>query len=192
MAFPNRVDVVAYNLNQKKFEWKHENLTPTGNSNHQQIFIHLDFAYFAGGSIYYCLDLKSGEILWQYTHPTEVNGFLLYKPTYVENDKSIIVQDAGFMLFSLNAENGSVKWINKEDKGGHAAGSPQLYNGIIYYVADASLCDVRASNGNLLWKERPYKNGSQLFQGDITIDPGRGVLYATDKKHLYCIRLYED
>src|SRR5690606_1345264 len=57
MAIPDRVDVVAYNLRTLEIEWKHENLTKNGNSNHQQIFIHDNKAYFGGSLTFYCFDM---------------------------------------------------------------------------------------------------------------------------------------
>lgn len=192
MAFPNRVDVVAYNLNQKEIEWNHDNLTSTGNSNHQQILVHENNAFFGGAKSYYCFDLLTGQIKWQYEHPEGVTPFALFQSTINPHNNSVIVKDGLDGLFSFEISTGSILWYNKE--AGNSTGSyntaPRYHNDIIYYHADASLCAVRASTGKLLWKERPFKNGSQLFYGDIVIDPERGVLYATDRKHLYCIKLY--
>ena len=192
MAFPNRVDVVAYNLNLKKIEWKHDDLTRLGDSNHQQIFIHENKAYFGGGTAFYCFAMTDGNIIWQHEHPSGIISYFLHKTVFAAQENLIIVKDGGRKLFAFDSETGSVKWVNEDNNAGSASGSPVYHNGILYYTADASLFGIRASNGELLWKERPFKNGTQDFQGEIAIDPERGVLYATDSKHLYCIRLYED
>jgi outer membrane protein assembly factor BamB len=192
MALPNRIDVLAWNMKTKEVVWRHDDLSIGKNSNHQQILIVNDKAYFGGGTAFYCFDMLDGEIVWQYNHPSGTNAFGLYKTAYAEAENKIIVKDASDKLFGFNALTGAVDWV-RSDAGisSVGSGSPVYYNGIVYYTMQTLLWAVRASDGAILWSERsdkPFYKTS--FRGDVAIDPVRKVLYATDETRLFAIKLY--
>jgi len=192
MAFPNRVDVVAYNMTKEEVIWQHDDLTALGNSNHQQIFILDDKAYFSGGTAFYCFDIPTGEILWQFDHPSGINGFGFYKTTYAESANLIIVKDAADRLYAFHPLYGNIVWVTSEvGDSGNTTGSPSYHDGIIY-IANSQLKAFRAINGQMLWDERPPSITTTYFRGDVAIDPDRGVLYASDRRYLMAIKLYED
>lgn len=191
MAFPDRVDVVAWNMTKEETVWQHDDLTRLGNSNHQQIFMLQDKAYFGGGTAFYCFDMFSGNIVWEYEHPSGINGFGLYKIIYAEKENSIIVKDAGTSIFAFHPDSGNIKWNTNHGGGG---GSPAYHDGFIYFTSFALLYCVQASNGILLWSERSSRIplGQTSFGGDVAIDTVGRVLYATDDNELFAIKLYND
>ncbi len=66
MAFPTRrIDLLAYNLTADSILWWHKDIDPNGNSNIQQINIFDDKVVFFSARLVHCVDLPSGEILWQ-------------------------------------------------------------------------------------------------------------------------------
>jgi outer membrane protein assembly factor BamB len=192
MALPNRVDVLAWNMRTKEVVWRHDDITKHGNSNHQQIIIHDNKAYFSGGAAFYCFDMFDGEIVWQYNHPSGLVGFLYLKPLILEQENLVIVKDAGNLLLAFDLKNGAIKWQTTES-GNYTlgSGSPSYHNGIIYFTNRNLLWAVRASNGDILWSERSDKPlYKTTFNGDVAIDPERKLLYATDETRLFAIKLY--
>jgi outer membrane protein assembly factor BamB len=193
MSSPNRVDVVAWNMTHQRIEWIHEDLTQDGNSNHQQIFLHDNKAYFGGSLTYYCFDMFTGNILWSYDHPDQTTSFSILKTIYAESVDAIIVKAVS--LFAFDPITGAIKWINHN--AGISSGSsasPVYHDEVIYYTADSKLWAVRARNGVVLWSESSARipMGESTFRGAVTIDPDRRVLYATSRDRLFAIRLYED
>lgn len=188
----NRVDVVVWNMAQSRIEWKHEDLTKDGNSNNRQIFLHDDKAYFGGSLTFYCFDMFTGEILWEFDEPNAYSSFSIFNSSYASSINAIIVR-AGGDLYAFNPDNGSIRWKKFIDGSGNS-GSPVYYDGIIYATSRNLLYSVRASNGQVLWSESSSRipMGESNFRGELAIDPERRVLYATSRDKLFAIKLYED
>jgi hypothetical protein len=191
----SRVDVVAWNMDKQEVMWRHDDIAGLGNSNHQQIIIHEEKAYFGAGTTFYCVEMNSGQILWHYDHPSGINSFMLYRPVIAEDENLIIVKDAGGKFTGFDLETGNIRMIN--DGSGHStvtSGSPIYHKGIIYFTERSRLYAVRVSTGETLWEERstgtPF--GATSFQGEIAIDRERGILYATSSDKLFAIRVYEE
>jgi hypothetical protein len=192
MAFNDRVDVLAYNLNSRMILWKHENLTPDGNSNHQQIYIHDNKAFFGGSTVFYAFDLLTGKILWTFNEPRGHNSFMIDDPTYCPITNALIVR-GGTKLYSFVPNTGSLNW--SIDIGGNSdSGSPTVYKGIIYITSDHRLMAIRSLDGTILYKEfeNGPKWGTPTFGRNIVIDSTRNCLYVTDRLRLYAIKLYEE
>ena len=191
----NRVDVVAWNMDKKEVVWRHDDLTALGNSNHQQITLHDDKAYFAGATAFYCFDMFTGEILWQFDHPSGINSFLFYRPVIAEDENLIIVKDGGGRFRGFDLETGNVRMFNEGS--GHStvsSGSPIYHDGIIYFTERSRLYAVRVATSETLWEESSsgIPLGPKTFQGELAIDRERGILYATSSDRLFAIRVYED
>ncbi len=191
MSLPNRVDVIAWNMSRKDFEWKHDDLTRLGNSNVAQFMIIENRAYFMGGTAFYCFDMFSGDILWQFNHPSGINSLLFYKPLFIEEENMVVLKDDSSNLYAFDADSGATIWVNN-DAGNSSinAGSPKYYNGVIYYVMSRYLWAVRVSNGEILWSEKSDPNNIDIFNGEVAVDPERGCLYVSDRKYLYAVKLY--
>ncbi len=130
MAFPERVDVVAYNMNNREIMWKHENITPNGNSNHQQIFIVDNKAFFGGSTIFFAFDLFTGKIIWSFAEPRGKTSFMIHNPSFCYKTNALIVRGGGY-LYSIIPQTGSLNWAIFIDGDG-SSGSPTVHNGIIY------------------------------------------------------------
>lgn len=192
MAFPNRVDVVAWNLSKSELLWKRDNVTRDGNSNHQQIFIHDNKAYFGGSVTFFCFDLFNGNIIWQHDAPQGRTAFMGRDVVFAEFINSIIVVGDGIM-YAFNASNGQIRW-QVPSLGSAESGNPAYHNGIIYRTVRGLLCAYRATNGQQVWSESSAKTQFQTssFRGEIAIDREKGILYVTDQDELFAIKVYKD
>ena len=190
----NRVDVLAWNMSKREVKWRHDDITNLGNSNHQQILIYDNKAYFGGGTTFYCFEIISGQILWKYDHPSGINSFMLYNPVVAEDEKLIVVKDAGGEFRGFDLMTGTVRMFSAGSGSSTASsGSPIYYKGVVYFTERGLLYAIRATNGSLLWSERSSRHpmGSTSFQGELAIDRERGILYATDEDELFAIRVIE-
>ncbi len=193
MSSPNRVDVVAWNMTQRRVEWQHNSLTKLGNSSTAQIHMLKDRAYFAGGTAFYCFDMRTGRIDWSYDHPSGINGFMLYETVYASDEDLLIVKDASDLLYAFRPETGQIAWQTKDaGQSSVSAGSPSYHDGIIYYCTLSRLYAVRAATGKVIWSERsPNRVTQPTFSGTVAVDPERGLLYACDQYYVMAIRLPE-
>ncbi len=187
----NRVDVLAYNLTQRKVEWQHEDIEPRGQSSVRQVFIHEDKAYFQGSNTIYCFDLlNGGEIRWYNRYLSPLRSFGNSNIVYAKEEDLIIYKNDGEFLTAVDPLTGTVKW---EISNAGAGAYPMIYHaGIVYYTTGGSLYAVRAFNGEVMWSERsPSRVSTPIFSGTVAVDPERGLLYACDRYYVMAIRLLE-
>jgi outer membrane protein assembly factor BamB len=193
MALPNRVDVVAWNLSKSELLWKRENVTRDGNSNHQQIFLHDNKAYFGGSVTFFCFDMFTGDIVWQYEAPSGQTPYMITKPTYAESVNAIILV-GGEKMTAHDIRNGRIIW-QVDSPGSINSGSPIYHDKIIYTTISGGLLNAyRAINGQVVWSERSSKTPFETtsFRGEIAIDREKGILYVTDQDELFAIKVYKE
>ncbi len=191
MAFPDRVDIVAWNHRKKNILWRHNHISPIRNSSYKQIMILKDKAYFSASSVFYCFDMRTGEIIWKFDHPSGINSMLYYSPVYAESENAIILKDDGDMLFSFDADTGEVNWsFNNRGASSVSAGSPVYHNGVVYYCTAGKLFAVVAATGKVLLRESSSID-IYNFRGDLALDRDNDILYAMDGRRIYAIKTLE-
>jgi len=96
MAFPTRrIDLLAYNLTADSILWWHKDVDPNGNSNIQQINIFDDKVVFFSARLVHCVDLPSGEILWQSKlNENENRNFILASAEQVGENTVVIANES--------------------------------------------------------------------------------------------------
>ncbi len=192
MSSPNRVDVVAWNMTRRRVEWRHDNLEPLGNSSLLQVLVLGDRLYFQGGATLYCMDMRTGEIRWQFRHPSNANALLYHRILYAADEDLVILKDDDDILYAFRPETGQVAWQRREaGQSSVGAGSPVYHRGIIYYCTFARLYAVRAATGQVIWEERSNLHWQSQFSGELAVDSERGLLYACDQHYVMAIRLPE-
>jgi outer membrane protein assembly factor BamB len=191
MSMPNRVDVVAWNLSKKRVLWKRENLTSLGNSTASQMNVINNKTYFMGGTALHCLDLFTGKTLWQWDHPSGINGLILTQPLYDPDRNVLFVRDMVTELRAFDPETGEVLWHNKDTGANNSdLGQMSLFNDVIYFTNDAKLWAVDALNGETIWEEPTYYSTiNYRFTSGVSIDTQRNLLYTSDQQWLYGIPL---
>ena len=188
----DRVDVVAWNMDKKEVVWRHDDITPNGNSNHQQILIQNDKAYFGGSVSFFCFDMRDGEIVWRFDDNSGHTPFMGLRSVVAKSINALVVTGSRD-IFAFDIESGMIKW-RRPFEGSISSGSPVYHDGIIYITGRGLLYAYRASDGELLWAESSsgIPLGPKTFQGELAIDRERGILYATSSDRLFAIRVYED
>ncbi len=191
MAFPDRVDIVAWNHSKKENLWRHDHISPIKNSSNKQIMILKDRAYFSASSVFYCFDMRSGDIIWKFDHPSGINSMLYYSPVYAENENAIILKDDADRLISFDADTGEINW-NFTNRGASSvgAGSPVYHNGVVYYCMAGRLYAVVAATGKVLLRE---SSSIEIynFRGELAVDRENDILYAMDGRRIYAIKTLE-
>jgi hypothetical protein len=96
MAFPTRrIDLLAYNLTADSILWWHKDLDPNGNSNIQQINIFDDKVVFFSARLVHCVDLPSGNFLWQSNlNESEKRNFILASAEQVGGNTLVIANES--------------------------------------------------------------------------------------------------
>jgi len=96
MAFPTRrIDLLAYNLTADSILWWHKDVDPNGNSNIQQINIFDDKVVFFSARLVHCVDLPSGEILWQSNlNESKNRNFILASGEQVGENTLVIANES--------------------------------------------------------------------------------------------------
>nr|MBS0036956.1 PQQ-like beta-propeller repeat protein [Saprospiraceae bacterium] len=106
---------------------------------------------------------------------------------------AILVKGNSPRLYGLDPETGAENlFISDATEDSVSSGSPSYHNGIIYYNTSSHLHAVRATTGEMLWKERSFMNTNSRLNGDIGIDEDNGLLFAADGYYLFAIKMYED
>jgi len=193
MAVPNRVDVVAFSLNTREILWRHNDVNTSGNSNHQQMLVMNDKAYIMAGEVVIAYDMFTGEVVWEhFTHDLAIR-FMFHNFEYAESINAILVKGNNHRLYGLDPETGEKNlFVEDATDDSISSGSPIYSNGIIYYNTSRYLHAMRASTGEILWKERSFMNTNSRFNGDIGIDEENGLLFAADGYFLYAIKIVDE
>lgn len=188
MAFENRVDLLAWNMTKKKLIWKHDRISPSGNSANAQIKIFNGKAYFCADTIMYCVDIKTGNILWFHRE----GGIMFNDPIYAEKEGAIILKLTSDKVISFDESTGNILW--ESNSLGHTsvdAGQAVYHNSIIYLCTSHRLHAMSAITGKLLVREKSSIYGSLGFTGEVAIDHERGILFASDNKKIFAIKTLE-
>lgn len=191
MAFPERIDIEAWNITKQKSEWRYNDVAKHDNSNHQQIFMLKDKAYFMAGATIYCFNIKGGEIVWQFNHPSGKNSFMFRKFAYCKDEYLLIHKD-GSSLLAFDPDSGELVYRNMSAGDSDvSAGSPVCAKGMIYYTASLKLHAHKASQGKLIWDKISKMDYNSHFSGDIALDEENGIMYVSDRYYLLAINFHE-
>jgi outer membrane protein assembly factor BamB len=185
----NRAHLYAFNLRTRSYEWQLKDFVPGGNMSAELPTIDGDRMYLIGFPTVYCIDLNTGDILWE--KPFEKSPGV---STAVCEDV-LFVQSSDRGCWGFDKYTGAEIWFQPDPVG--TAIEIKFFDGIIYYTATGSsrLFAINASNGELIWKEKSPNYGKYSNVGfdwtRIVIDEKRRVLYACDGHFIMCIELPE-
>lgn len=189
--FGNRLDLYAWNITQKRYEWIINDPEPLdGNSSVGDPVIHDGKLYFRGGYTLFCIDIATGAILWQRKFENHLEHLVISALVLAEG--KLILQTAYGFLYALNPQTGSIIWKSEW----HGGNCKQMlyYKGNVYFASggDGKLHAVRVSDGRTIWKEKSPnagKYGTSSITTGIAINEQLGYLYTTDDRYLICIKL---
>jgi outer membrane protein assembly factor BamB len=148
------------------------------------------YAYLAGGSFVYAVDLENGSEVWRY--PAEADSKLLfYANPVLTADGQLLVGSAGttHSFVSLDPATGKENWVETFGQGAWLA-SPLVLNETIFAPNTDGFLHVRNLNGKeaadpiklggALWSA-PTTDGTLLYVASLdhhvhVIDPARGTV----------------
>jgi outer membrane protein assembly factor BamB len=184
MAFPRRIDLVAYNMTADTIFWWLPEIAPEGNSNIKQIDIFNDKVVFCGSHSLHCVDVASGNILWQQKYPfppspPPIKDFILsslalfWTETLCLSYTDVIDNSVGgandnIMALDLNTGNLKYELVDNSTSILIPTQSVVFNNG--------SSIIIDGTSGNVLLKDNKDPVESNLFQFDI--DKSSNIIYA--------------
>lgn len=117
----------------------------------------------------YALDATTGKLLWKYRVRNSI------KNTIAIEAGLVFAQDAEGYLYAIDTKSGTLKWEKKLP----LAGLPALIeglvtcNGVVYAGAGHGLCAFKATNGEMLWQNKSWRQGEGTTS---TLSAGSHVL----------------
>jgi outer membrane protein assembly factor BamB len=196
-----RIDLIIYNLSQKKVEFRLDNIDKDGNAGIKPPAVIGNKCYFYGAWSLYCIDLLEKKLAWtkRFAQPKGENFANLF-PLMLVNNKLLAKPDNG-SLYMLNSETGDQ--LSYTTDLGPGASFPTEYNGLLYYGAKGNgrLYAMDPILGKKVWSEYspnryPNKfNGYRRFSNNnigsrgVAIDPINGYLYCSDYNFIMCLKI---
>jgi outer membrane protein assembly factor BamB len=198
-----RIDLIIYNLSQKKVEFRLDNIDKDGNAGIKPPAIIGNKCYFYGAWSLYCIDLLGKKLSWtkRFAQPKGENFADLF-PLIEKNGKLLVKPDNG-SLYLLNPESGEQLAYTTDL--GSGASFPTEYKGLYHYGAKGNgrLYAMDPILGKKVWSEYspnryPNKfNGFRRFSNNnigsrgVAIDPINGYLYCSDYNFMMCLKIPE-
>jgi len=183
MAFPTRrIDLLAYNLTADSILWWHKDIDPAGNSNIQQIDIFEGKAVFFGSSSLHCVDISTGNILWNKIHPappeTPSKSFMFSTAELFDNNKlwiaygdyySSSINDYSNNIMILDFQSGQLLFEIED------AQSSILYATKNSVFTNSDILIIDGSSGQAILTEEVHPN---LNVAQISIDENTKTLFS--------------
>lgn len=192
LPYEGKIDLYGYNITKDTLIWKVENIDPQGNSSIFPPYIYEDKLFFKGAYTMFCVDTKTGNIIWE----KQFTGYgedLLYGNILLEDNK-LIVKTSYESIYALEPNTGNVIW--KNEMAGATPTDMEYFNGVIYYgsFGDLKLHAIDINDGKQLWEmESPNRNANISygagFNRPVAIDPILNRLYTSDGYYLICFQL---
>lgn len=174
----------CYNLTKKRVEWQKENFSTNEDPKNFLPVIHNDLVVFCCTHSMHCLDIKTGDVVWQKYF---TNDNLTFTPPLLDNGR-LYVQTYNGKFLCLNIENGAEIWKKNHYYCPSCISRLDMYNGLIFCtgtkVYDFDLLAISAATGEIVWR---FSAPQYRFRGGVTIDPTTGLLYAMTYNKILCI-----
>ena len=189
----SRLFFYAYNLTQKRVEWRKDSLDYDGSI--YPPIVEGNRVYVDGLFSVYCLDANTGNIIWSRYVASRFQGstgLFLYKDKIAG-----ITLDGSFVC--LDKETGNVVYQYKDDSRGQydlASPSPAVqYNGVLYVMAGSYFYGLDIETGAMLGKYKSpnrCKYGSALFgYSGIAVNAQAGLVFVDDEYFLMAIKAFK-
>jgi len=195
-----RIDVVAYNITQKKEYFRFTDIDPNKLGSVNFPYIVGNKAFIPLGFTALCIDLPNKKILWAKNFG-DGESLLRFQPFIMANNKLYIKPD-GFTMYAVNPDTGVELWKDT-DSGAGGKGEMIYYNGVIYFTCSGNgkLYAIEEATGKKLWAEPSpnkfkaiYNNfrrfdSANIGESGIAIDTVNNLLYTSDYYFMMCLKL---
>jgi outer membrane protein assembly factor BamB len=142
-----------------------------------------NMVYLANGAAVYGVRIKDGTEAWRYPLKAE-NGKTFYASPVLTEDGQLLVGSYSVNpsnLFSLDPQNGTVKWTFSDAKGRYVS-SPLAAAGIIYAPANDNKLYALNLQGTVQWQ---FTANQELWAAPVT--DGTRIYLASMDHHLYAL-----
>jgi len=181
-GFDNKIDFYAYNATQDSVLWYKDELDTYGSNIVNAPLVEGDRVYFGGKSTMYCIDIPTGEIVWQESH----GGTFLATNYQIVGDKILFNHDYGNVI-TIDKNTGIEIWRNEDANGSDFM---TVSNGRIYTVDGKYMHILDLETGERLYKYKsPIPEGN--FSNTVVVDEERGYMFTTDHYAAICMKLPE-
>jgi outer membrane protein assembly factor BamB len=190
----SRCFLYAYNLSQRKVQWRLDSLDYDGSIDPP--IIEGNKCYVQGFGTIFCLNAETGEVIWKGWCGGRLPGgsnMISYKDRI-----AVVTLDGRFLCF--NKETGAYIYNRKDAAGGlqnFDMGSPSQaveLNGVMYFYGARFFYGVDLTTGNIVMKyESPYrcKRSAAVFSyGGIAKDDELGLIFIEDQYFIYAVKAY--
>ena len=180
--------LISYNLSRSEINYDVLLESPSQNNAVDWFpLIDDDRIYLAVDDLLICLNLYSGEPIWQ----LQLNANLLFSGFILVDNQLFAKSEGDGYLWSVNKYTGEVNW-KKPSTG--ISSSLSYYNDILYFVGDMKLQIVDATNGETLaeiYAPSSWENPNDNFNDFCTVDPATGKIYLASLSRAYCYPPYQ-
>jgi outer membrane protein assembly factor BamB len=180
-GFAGRVDLYAYNLSRSRVEWKIDSIEDVSCLPSKSRLYNGNL-YFCGMRNIYCLNPKTGEIIWKWWS-NEKNAVMPTSNWFFYENK-IFVKPLCGLTYALNADNGLTLWSVRQGYGTNALNMAS-YKGKLYQSnwGDAVINIIDIDSGLEINKLKVDS------ANPLAIDPLQGTMYFHDYVRLNCYKL---
>ncbi len=190
----SRCFLYAYNLSQRKVQWRIDSLDYDGSIDPP--LIEGNKCYVQGLGTVYCLNAEDGTLIWK----AWCGGRLPAGSNMISYKDRLAVVTLDGRFICVNKETGAYIYNRKDAEGGMQnfdMASPSQaveLNGIMYLYGSRYFYGVDLTTGLIVMKyESPYhcKRSAALFNyGGIAKDDELGLIYIEDQYFIYAVKAY--
>lgn len=193
-ASDGRLDMLAYNLRTRSFEWTNKDFDPVGNSNIETPLIHENKVFLQAEKAVYCFDAATGTRLWKWDAPLSGDN-LMQANMVVAEGKLYVKPNNDRALYALNLVTG--KTVDYIQNAGVGQGILSYHNGILYYASegDGKIYAIHLTQRRVIWGDKsPTEALPGKWQGDTTcrnlrVSPEHNCVFVADNYFLMAIAL---
>lgn len=185
----DRTDWYCYNMTKDTLLWYLEDIDRDGISNITTPIIEDNKMYYLGQGTVFCIDIHTGEILFERYFGEA--GYSLLGSNFVLYKNYFIFKRGDGIVYGLDKKTGATLWTNTE--AAKCCVDLHLYGDRIY-ICSGEMYILDANTGKLLHKLDPplYENAPQgAFYAGVYVDVEEELLYTTDGRFLLCMELPE-
>lgn len=190
-----KVNLHAYNVSQGLMQWSLEDVVGTEFTLNTTPFINEGKLYFQGVRTLICIDMNTGEKLWekQFQNSGFSKGMAFYK-------HMLLCHGDGFKL--LNKNTGELIYqfgdniLVNNDVPSTNGGPIHIHDGIAYTIGHDRLVALDLEEFEVIWNERSpnyyEKAGGATFRyNHLSIDAETGLILTADEHSYMGIKLYK-
>lgn len=182
-----RSDLIAYNLNTREIVWQVEDFT--GIVSVDQPIIHNGHVYVKNTREIFAFNLMDGSLAWKYTETNQWANYGGGRLQVIDN-KLILGEISGSVVYALDPITGSVIWRHEKDFGFATCKSDIIHYKSYIIISNFDKLDVfDVRDGTHVHKIRLTV---RRFRGRMALDEANRKLYVPEDSQIVAYELPEE